>query len=143
MKSRVTILLVEDEAIVRKSIAMLLKHSGHDVILAEDGEAALMELAQRPFDLVITDFSMPGMHGDELVRRIRERWPGQRIIMSTAFAEEYQIFGQANRGVDALLLKPFTHQELVDAIELVFAEEKPSFPIDLPPDSLGPQLRDQ
>ena len=126
MKQGVTILVVDDESMVREAIKRLLEHGGHVVSTADSGEAALALLGQRKFDVVITDFSMPGMQGDQLVSRIRQQWPDQRIIMATAFVEEYKVFGEASGRVDHLLLKPFSFKELHDAIERVLTQE-PSF----------------
>ena len=112
---------------------MLLEHDGHEVCLVDSGEAALEILAQRKFELVITDFSMPGMHGDQLVVRIRQLIPNQPIIMASAFVEEYKIFGEASGQVDALLLKPFGMKELRAAIEQVLIQAPPEQTSDLPP----------
>ena len=115
----------------------LLEHDGHEVTSADSGEAALAQLAQRKFDLVITDFSMPGMHGDQLVARIRQLMPNQPIIMATGFVEEYKVFGQASGGVDALLLKPFSLKELREAIEQVLhdgrTDDKSVIPLEIDP----------
>jgi len=59
---------------------------------------------------------MPGMHGDQLVAHIRRLLPTQPIIMATAFAVEYEVSRQPGGNMDALLLKPFTFKELLDAI---------------------------
>ena len=125
-------MVVDDEPIVRRSITMLLEHDGHQVWQADSGEAALVELAQRKFDLVITDFSMPGMQGDHLVTRISQLIPTQPVIMITAFVEEYKVFGETSGWVDALLLKPFAFQELRDAIEQVLIQMQ-SDQTNLPP----------
>jgi CheY-like chemotaxis protein len=133
VSKKITILVVDDEAIVRQSIAMLLAHAGHTVAVAADGEGALTKLSEGHFDLIITDFSMPGIPGDELARRIRERWPGQPIIMVTAFVEEYELFSRDRRTVDALLLKPFAYRELNEAIDRVLAgKSAPSQSISAP-----------
>ena len=118
----------------------LLDHDGHEVFAVESGAAALEQLAQRKFDLVITDFSMPGMHGDELVARIRESQPDQPIIMATAFVEEYRVFGQVSGNVDALLLKPFSFKELRETIEQVLPREQPDQTNDLPPGTNPPPI---
>ena len=131
-KQPIQILVVDDEPAIREFVCLLMKHDGHEVETAACGEAALALLAQRHFDLVITDFSMPGMQGDELVARIRQQRPTQRVIMATAFAEEFKVFGQADGHVDALLLKPFTLQELRSTIESVLAVEPPGLSHDLP-----------
>jgi CheY-like chemotaxis protein len=123
VKQGVTVLVVDDEPTVRNAIKRLLEHAGHTVDTADGGEAALELLAQKPYELVVTDFSMPGMHGDQLVARIRQILPNQRIIMATAFVEEYKVFGQTAAPVDALLLKPFSLQELYEAIARVMDRE--------------------
>lgn len=121
MKSQVQILVVDDEPTVRAAIKQLLQHIGFEVEAVDGGEAALARLSQRPFNVVITDFSMPGMAGDQLVARIRQRTPEQAIIMVTAFAEEYKSFGR-HASVNALVLKPFTLKELNGAIQQVLAQ---------------------
>ena len=125
VRQGIQILVVEDEAVVRRAIKLLLEFDRHKVCAVESGEAALAELAQRRFDVVITDFSMPGMHGDQLVARIRQQLPDQPIIMATAFAEQYKVFGEASGPVDALLFKPFSLKELREAIERVLPYEQP------------------
>ena len=135
MKKGVQILVVDDEAIVRQSIKMRLEHDGDHVWAVDSGEAALAELAHRKFDLVITDFSMVGMQGDDLVTRIRQLIPNQPIIMATAFVEEYKVFGDVSARVDALLLKPFLFIELRDAIDQVLeehnAQDESVMPLDI------------
>ena len=116
-------MVVDDEPTVRNAIKRLLEHAGYIVDTADGGEPALELLAKKAFDLVVTDFSMPGMHGDQLVAKIRQTNPNQRIIMATAFVEEYKVFGQATAPVDALLLKPFSLQELHEAIARAMARE--------------------
>jgi CheY-like chemotaxis protein len=133
VKKGVQILVVDDEAIIRQSIRMLLEHDGHQVWMVESGDEALKLLAQRTFDLIITDFPMPGMHGDQLVAHIRQLAPTQPIIMATAYVEEYRIFGQASARVDALLLKPFSLNELRDAIERVLPQVEAEETSVLPP----------
>lgn len=124
MKQGAKILVVDDEPMVRDAISRLLEHLGYDVEEAEGGQAALALLGQRIYDLVITDFSMPGMQGDELVANIREKLPAQRIVMVTAFVEEFKVFGQSAGTVDALLLKPFSFKELSETVERVLAQER-------------------
>ena len=119
MKNRLQILVVDDEPTVRQAIKQLLKHVGYEVEAVDGGEAALDLMQQRVFDVVITDFSMPGMYGDQLAARIRQQSPGQPIIMVTAYAQEFKVFGQPYANVDALILKPFTLQELDEAIKQV------------------------
>ena len=123
MMRGISILIVDDEALVREAMQRLLEHDGYEVEAFSDGQSVLKRLQERTFDLVITDFSMPGMSGDELVTRIRELSPSQRIILATAYVEEFRVFGQPQDNVDAVLLKPFSFKELGEAVELVMAHE--------------------
>jgi CheY-like chemotaxis protein len=123
MKKGLEILVVDDEAIIGESIKMMLGHEGHKVSHVDNGEAALAELAQRKFDLVITDFLMPGMQGDALVASIRQLAPAQPIILVTAFINEFKVFGQSASRPDVVLLKPFSLTELCDAIDRVVPRE--------------------
>jgi len=83
--SRLRVLLVDDEAPVRESLAMLLAMDGHAVQECDSGVAALQVLASEKFDLVITDNRMPGMKGDELARRLHDEFPGIPVVMLTGF----------------------------------------------------------
>jgi len=113
------ILVVDDEPAVHGSIRMLLDFDGHTVQTADSGESALTLLQPGRFHLVITDYFMLGMRGDELAALIRLRHPGLPIIMTTAFADELKANGKVNGIVDHLLLKPFSINELRDAIAKV------------------------
>ena len=75
---------------------------------------------------------MPGMKGDELAARIREQLPTQRIIMATALVQDYTVFGR-QRAVDALLLKPFTLQKLLNTGTRVMVQEPPDISDVMPP----------
>ncbi len=70
------VLVVEDEAYVRESLAKLLRARGFDVVLADGLEAALARLGRISMDLVLTDLKMPGGGGLEVVKRVRESSPG-------------------------------------------------------------------
>lgn len=103
------ILLADDEPAVREAIAMLLMIDGHTVIQVGGGKEALSRLEKEPFDLVITDYQMEGMKGDELATTIKRRSPSQRVMMITA--HDAPTAGPDNP-VDAILNKPFSLEEL-------------------------------
>lgn len=98
---------------------MLLKYDGHVVQTVESGEAALTLLERDLFDLVITDYSMGGMTGNQLAGIIKQRWPGQPVIMASAFAGDFHAAGKPFVNVDFILSKPFSRLELGDAIAKV------------------------
>ncbi len=79
----VQILIADDEAPIRMTMQALLRRRGYDVIAADNGEAALAQIFQRPFDLLLLDLKMPGLSGIEVAKRARERQPDVAIIILT------------------------------------------------------------
>ena len=78
------ILIVDDTHIIRQSMAELLELVGYQVATAVDGEAALAAMADAQFNLVLTDYRMPGMMGDDLIANINRCHPGvQTVLMSS------------------------------------------------------------
>jgi two-component system cell cycle response regulator CpdR len=75
-----SVLLVDDDAQVRRLVARMLHLEGYDVTERPTAAAALAALGQGPFDLVLTDIMMPDMNGCELGRAVARRWPGQRVL---------------------------------------------------------------
>jgi DNA-binding NtrC family response regulator len=81
------ILVVDDEEGVRTFVAEALERSGHEVVQAADGAAALRAAREEPFDVVLTDLRMPEMDGMTLVRTLRTEQPDVEVIVLTAFAD--------------------------------------------------------
>lgn len=120
-ENKLRILLVEDGK-ANQVVAMgLLKHGGHDVVVAEDGTVALERLAAQSFDLVLMDVQMPVMDGIEATRRIREQESSTGahlpIIAMTARAMKGDREKCLNAGMDDYLSKPVRRNELFRAIE--------------------------
>jgi CheY-like chemotaxis protein len=113
------ILVVDDEPFVCDAVKMMLAFDGHDVVTANDAREALTVFDKGGFDLVITDFAMPGMKGDELAAAIKARSPRQPVVMITAYAEMLQSSGKKMPGVDYLVSKPFLLEHLREAISTV------------------------
>jgi CheY-like chemotaxis protein len=111
--SKKRILVVDDESDVRHAIAMLLEFWGHEVVEAADGPAALKIFKPGTFDIVTTDYVMPGMHGIEMARRLKEIQPDLPILMITAFPSELSI---RENPADALVSKPFTIEQLYQGL---------------------------
>jgi CheY-like chemotaxis protein len=115
------ILVVDDEPFVCDAVKMMLVFDGHDVQTANSGKEALALLDKEKFDLIITDFAMPIMKGDELAATIKARTPGQPVIMITAYAEMLQSSGNPLTGVDEVISKPFLLENLREALAKVVA----------------------
>jgi CheY-like chemotaxis protein len=98
------ILLVDDNRdglLVRKAV---LEEVGCTVEIAMDAEQGFALFQQAPFDVVITDYRMPGMNGEELIRRIRRVNPAARIILLSGFVDPLGL-SEENTGADAVIAK--------------------------------------
>jgi CheY-like chemotaxis protein len=113
------ILVVDDEPLVCDAVKMMLDFDGHLVETASSGKDALAMLEKTQFDLVITDFEMPEMKGDELAAAIKARAPNQRVVMITAYAEMLQASDNPLSGIDHIISKPFLLENLREAIAKV------------------------
>ena len=122
--SKKRILVVDDEPFVCDAVKMMLAFDGHDVVTANDAKEALETFDKSKFDLVITDFAMPGMKGDELAAAIKAKAPTQPVVMITAYAEMLQSSGKKLTGVDFLVSKPFLLEHLREAISTVIPDAK-------------------
>ena len=113
------ILVVDDEPFVCDAVKMMLEFDGHVVETANSAQEALAILERASFDLVVTDYSMPVMRGDELAAIIKTRNPRMPVVMITAFAEMLQSAGKPLAGVDFMISKPFLLENLRAAIAKV------------------------
>jgi CheY-like chemotaxis protein len=107
------ILLVDDQPEVRETIKLLLGMDGHSITEAANGQEALELFRRGQFELVITDYAMPLMRGDELANNIKLLSPSQPILMITGSIEK---FGVPETSVDVLLQKPFLLEDLRQAV---------------------------
>jgi two-component system cell cycle sensor histidine kinase/response regulator CckA len=118
-----SILVVDDQATVRRMAHRLLSEWGFRVFEAESGEEAMevLETARAGIQLVIVDVVMPLADGIQVTQRIQERWPGQRTLyMSAHPAEVLAQYGLAELEVP-FLAKPFTRDELLTKVSEALA----------------------
>jgi DNA-binding NtrC family response regulator len=102
-----SVLVVEDDALMRSFVADVLRGEGYRVEAAGDAKAALEHLGREPFDLVITDLRMPGMDGVELLRQGKSVRPDARWIVITAHGSVGTAVGAMKAGAADFLQKPF------------------------------------
>ncbi|HQR42998.1 MAG TPA: response regulator, partial [Gemmatales bacterium] len=79
------LLIVDDELLIRESLAEFLEQEGFTVRTAADGPSALKLADEQPFDLVLTDIQMPQMDGVELLERLQQRNPETFVLLVTAY----------------------------------------------------------
>ena len=105
------VLVVDDEPTVREVVASYLRRDGHEVAEAADGTTALELLEADPPDLVVLDMMLPGVHGLDVLRRVRAT-SDIPVIMLTARAEESDRVAGLELGADDYVIKPFSPREL-------------------------------
>ena len=118
-----TTMLVEDHAVLRDGLKMLLEKSGGFEVVAEVGnghDAVTLAVAHQP-DLVLIDISMPGTNGTEAIPLIRSRVPHSKIIVLTMHRTEEYVRASLAAGADGYVLKEDSQAELLRAIEKVFS----------------------
>ncbi len=109
----VSVLVVDDEEMVRSTITRLLTLSGHEVERAASGAEALEMFSEDDYDVVFTDFGMPEMTGAELARALKDEAPDFPVILLTGYTETEA----AHDEVDGILSKPFKRDDLDTAIQ--------------------------
>ncbi len=113
MKPR--ILIVDDEELVRDFISEVLLRMGYAPLAAPTGEKAIEYLEKSEYDLVITDYKMPGLSGDDVLKKAIELWPDCRVIMLTAFGTIDHAVEAMKLGAHDYITKPISpdHLEVV------------------------------
>jgi DNA-binding NtrC family response regulator len=101
------LLIVDDEAEIRNSLARRYRLKGYDVMVADGTASALSILESEPFQVVISDIRMPGSDGIELLRKIRVEYPMVRVIMMTGYVTLENGLACMRLGADTCIFKPF------------------------------------
>lgn len=118
-----TILVVEDEPIIRATVILLIEEAGYDVLEASNADNAIVELERHPeIRVVFTDWGMAGkMNGLKLIHAVRKRWPP--VVLILASGRESPLVGDMPSKT-VFLTKPYRDRELFDVLESVDWETK-------------------
>ncbi len=111
------ILVAEDDSSVRTFVFKALSLRGHDVATVDDGAQALEALKKEAFQLLVTDIVMPGLDGIALALRVGRDYPDLPILLMTGYSAERQRAHNPDRLAIRFILKPFTLQQICDAVE--------------------------
>ncbi len=116
-RETLTILVVDDEALVRLALEAVLKWSGYQTLLAGDGAEALSILQSTHVDLLLTDLAMPGVEGIETIIQVRRRFPRVKVIALSGVYGGFCLDMARQLGAAAALAKPFTNDVLIRTID--------------------------
>ncbi len=122
-RSGISILLVDDEQIVRRSMARLLRQAGFVVTEAASGMEAISLYSKSPYDLVLLDVDMPGLDGEQTQAKLVKAAPWVRIIFASGHADPKREAAVRARGALGFLQKPFGLDALVSLVNEVMAAE--------------------
>ena len=126
-----TILLVEDEKIIRENIASMLKCLFKEVYVAIDGFDGLDKYEEYLPDIVMTDLKMPNMNGFELIEELKKRSSSSYTIIVSAHTDTEHLINAIHNKIDRYLIKPLTEDELFAAFNAYFKKSDKELPLDM------------
>jgi two-component system response regulator HydG len=115
MNNRASVLIVDDEEIVRRSHLRSLESTGCQAEAAEDGHKALRVMEDHPFDVVLLDLRMPDLDGMDVLKIIKERWPESEVVVITGFPTIESAKKAVRLGAQNYIAKPIGPEDVVKA----------------------------
>jgi DNA-binding response OmpR family regulator len=123
MKITGHILIIDDEAALRQTLARILQQAGFEVTTAENGEQGLSFIQTTNFDLVFMDLRMPGMAGMDVLKLIHASFPNLPVILFTAQPDLHSAVDALRNGATDYLLKPLKPQALIERAQTVLENQ--------------------
>ncbi|MGE3770962.1 MAG: response regulator [Bdellovibrionales bacterium] len=117
--SEISVLVADDEPPVREFVSRALQSAGYKVTAVEDGAAALARLQAESFNLLISDIVMPELDGIALALKVSRDYPQTKIMLISGYANERQRAHGLEILVHRIIAKPFSLQELLEAVAQV------------------------
>lgn len=115
-----TVLVAEDDDLIRSIFVDIVKGEGFGVIEAADGQKALDLISSQTVDLIISDMKMPVMDGYDLLVAVKKDHPGLPVIVITGFNSEYKEADAMAAGADAYIVKPFKVTEVASTLNQMY-----------------------
>ena len=128
--NRLKLLIVDDEIVVQQSCVDIFneKSACYDITTVSSGEEALRILEENQFDIILTDIKMPGLPGLQLLPAIKKKYPNTAIIVITGYATVRTAVEAMKLGAVDFIPKPFTPDEIYNAVEKVAARLREGHP---------------
>ena len=124
MNDKASILIVDDEEVVRRSHLRSLADTGCHTEAAEDGDKALQVMEQHPFDVVLLDLSMPGLDGMDVLKTIKERWPDSEVVVITGYPSIETAKEAVRLGAHNYIAKPVGPDDVIKAANEAMTQKR-------------------
>jgi DNA-binding NtrC family response regulator len=124
MNDTASILIVDDEEVVRRSHLRSLADTGCHTEVAEDGHQALRVMEQHPFDVVLLDLSMPGLDGMDVLKTIKERWPDSEVVVITGYPTIETAKEAVRLGAHNYIAKPVGPDDVIKAANEAMTQKR-------------------
>lgn len=120
MKSTITILVVDDEAMIRNLLEKILTKEGYKILLAKDGQEALEIINAKKVDMIVSDMKMPRMSGLDLLKSVKKDRPEIGVVIMTGYGDTYTVKDALLLGADEYITKPFKSYEMLMIVERTY-----------------------
>jgi DNA-binding response OmpR family regulator len=117
------ILVVDDEAVIRRTLETMLRRQGYEVLTAADGAEAFAWLHQGAFDLLLIDLGLPGMSGLEIAQEARVYQPDAAVLILTGSSELEDAVGDVSGYRFEIMLKTASPQDVLDRVAALIAQQ--------------------
>src|SRR5210317_16395 len=124
MNDKASILIVDDEEVVRRSHLRSLADTGCHTEAAEDGHKALQVMEQHPFDVVLLDLKMPGLNGMDVLKTIKERWPDSEVVVITGYPSIETAKEAVRLGAQNYIAKPVGPDDVIKAANEAMTQKR-------------------
>jgi DNA-binding NtrC family response regulator len=126
LDQKVSVLIVDDDAAIRKTLSMILEKEGYLVETVANGKQGIEATKKRFFNVALIDVRLPDVDGTELLERLTETEPRMIKIIVTGYASLQNAVAAVNKGADGYVLKPFDADELLAMIEKHLKKQRES-----------------
>lgn len=124
MNDKASILIVDDEEVVRRSHLRSLADTGCETGTAEDGQQAIRVMERHPYDVVLLDLRMPGLDGMEVLRTLKERWPDCEVVVITGYPTIESAKEAVRLGAHDYLAKPVGPDDVIRATSAAMTQKR-------------------
>lgn len=124
LKQKISVLVVDDDAAIRKTLSRILEKEGYLMVAVENGRQAIEASDERFFNVALVDVKLPDMEGTELLSRLKDTEPKMVKIIITGFPSLKNAVDAVNRGADGYVLKPFDVGQLLAMIKKHLRKQK-------------------